>query len=272
MSRGHVIFAQNSNINYVRQAYALALSIKKYNKINKVCLITNDTVPIEYIQVFDHIVPIPWGDMSQNSEWKIENRWKIIHCTPFKENLVYDSDMLLLGSNDHYWYHLENYDVALTEHVTNYKGIKITFKNNPYRRVFEDNSLPDTYFGLHYFKKNQKGYEFYKWLEIIIKNWDKVAKVYTKISTQKNPSLDVASSLALQFGDFNVKNDILSFIHMKPLIQGWESATADLWHTNINYYVNKNFEIQIGNHIQTGLLHYVEDEFLTDEVIEYLNA
>jgi hypothetical protein len=272
MTRGHVIFAQNSDINYVRQAYALALSIKKYNKINQVCLITNDPIPIEYIQVFDHVVPIPWKDMSKDSEWKIENRWKIIHCTPFKENLVYDSDMLLLGTNDHYWYHLENYDIALTEHVTNYKGTKITCKNNPYRRVFEGNNLPDIYFGLHYFKKNKVSYEFYKWLEIIIKNWDNFAKNYTKISTQKTPSLDVASSLALQFGDFNVKNDILSFTHMKPLIQDWESSRVDLWHRFVNYHVNKNFEIYIGNHAQTGLLHYVEDGFLTDEIIGCLNG
>lgn len=272
MTKGHVIFAQNSDIDYVRQAYALALSIKKYNKINQVCLITNDAIPIEYIQVFDYVVPIPWKDMSEKSEWKIENRWKIIHCTPFKENLVYDSDMLLLGTNDHYWYHLENYDIALTDHVTNYKGTKITCKSNPYRRVFEGNNLPDIYFGLHYFKKNQKSYEFYKWLEIIIKHWDKFAKTYTKISMQKTPSLDVASSLALQFGDFNVKNDILSFTHMKPLVQDWESSRVDLWHHFVNYHVNKNFEIQIANHIQTGLLHYIEDGFLTDEIIGYLNG
>lgn len=272
MTKGHVIFAQNSNIDYVRQAYALALSIKKYNKINQVCLITNDSTPIEYLKVFDHIVSIPWGDMSRHSEWKIENRWKIIHCTPFKENLVYDSDMLLLGSNDHYWYHLESYNLALTENVINYKGTKITCNDNPYRRVFEGNNLPDVYFGLHYFKKNQKGFEFYKWLEVIIKNWDNFAKNYTKINAQKTPSLDVAASLALLFGDFNVKNDILSFTHMKPLLQGWDSNTLDLWHTFISYHVNKDLGLSIGNHVQTGILHYIEDDFLTDEIINYLKS
>lgn len=270
MSKGHVIFAQNSNVNYVRQAYALALSIKKYNKINQVCLITNDSIPIDYIKVFDHIVTIPWGDMSKDSEWKIENRWKIIYCTPFKENIVYDSDMILLSSNDHYWYHLENYNVALTENVVNYKGKRISCKNNPYRKVFESNDLPDIYFGMHYFKKNQVGFEFYKWLEVIIKNWNDFAKKYTKINIQNSPSLDVAASLALLFGEFKTANDILSFTHMKPLLQGWESNTLENWHTFITHYINSDFRLFVGNHLQSGVFHYIEDEFLTDKIIESL--
>ena len=57
MSKGHVFLAQNSNVNYVTQAYALALSIKLNNKQhNQTCLITNDTVPDDYRHTFDHIL------------------------------------------------------------------------------------------------------------------------------------------------------------------------------------------------------------------------
>lgn len=272
MNRGHVIFAQNSSIDYVRQAYALALSIKKFNTVNKVCLITNDSIPLEYIKAFDHIVPIPWGDMSSESTWKIENRWKIIYCSPFKENLVYDSDMLLLSSNDHYWYHLENYDIALAQNVIDYKGNKITSKNNPYRKVFLDNNLPDIYFGLHYFKKSPKSFEFYKWLEYIIKNWNIFSKEFTNKSIQKHPSLDVASSLALNFGNFNINNDILSFIHMKPLVQGWMTQSIDSWIQYANYDFNSNCVLTIDNLVQTGLIHYIDDDFLSNDIITYLKS
>ena len=272
MTRGHVIFAQNSNINYVRRAYALALSIKKFNKINQVCLITNDSIPLEYIIAFDHIVPIPWGDMASNSEWKIENRWKIIYVSPFKENLVYDSDMILLSSNDHYWYHLQNYDIALTQNVIDYKGNSITCKNNPYRNVFFNNDLPDVYFGLHYYKKNKISLEFYKWLEYIIKNWTLFSNEFTKKSTQKSPSLDVASALAMKFGNFNITNDILSFIHMKPLIQGWNKNAIETWIDYTYYDFNKDCILSIANTQQSGLFHYTDDAFLSDEIIEYLKT
>ncbi len=63
MSNGHIFVAQNSNVDYVRQAYALALSIKKNNKLyRETCLITNNEVPESYRHAFDHILPIPWGE------------------------------------------------------------------------------------------------------------------------------------------------------------------------------------------------------------------
>jgi len=77
-----------------------------YKQFNQTCIITNDNIPEEYKHAFDFIVPIPWTDVAKDSAWKIENRWKIIYATPFKENIVYDTDMLLLNSNDHWWPHL----------------------------------------------------------------------------------------------------------------------------------------------------------------------
>lgn len=266
---GHLIFAQNSDINYLRQAYSLALSIKIHNKNNKTCLMTNDSVPLEYLNAFDHIVKIPWGDLSDKSVWKIENRWKLIYSTPFKYNIVYDADMLLLNSNDHYWYYLTDFDFVLTDKVYNYKKQQIKLSGNPYRKVFEHNDLPDVYFGLHYFKKSNKSFEFYKWLEVIIKNWSKFTEIYTPKFPQKNPSLDVASALATKFMDIKHKH-ILSFTHMKPLIQSWDMSIINAWTENASINFSKDLKLYIGNNQQTGVFHYVEDEFLTDQVIDTL--
>jgi nucleotide sugar dehydrogenase len=54
VSKGFVILAQNtSDVDYVRQAYALALSIKNTQKtVSAVSLITNDVVPDNYQGVF----------------------------------------------------------------------------------------------------------------------------------------------------------------------------------------------------------------------------
>ena len=132
MSNGHIFVAQNSNVDYVRQAYALALSIKKNNKLyRETCLVTNNEVPESYRHAFDHILPIPWGDDAEGSSWKIENRWKVIHISPFVENIVYDTDMLLLNSNDHWWKYLEQKDLFFTSNVLDYRGNII---NNDYYR------------------------------------------------------------------------------------------------------------------------------------------
>ena len=60
MSNGVCLLAQNNDqTNYVRQAYALALSIVAKSPKQKVSLITNDTVDESYKKVFDQIIPIP---------------------------------------------------------------------------------------------------------------------------------------------------------------------------------------------------------------------
>ncbi len=268
MSKGHVFLAQNSKIDYVTQAYALACSIKNLNDENKTCIITNDFVPDDYHKVFDHVIKIPFNDDAKDKEWKIENRWKIIHSSPFDENLVYDTDMLLLTSNDHWWKYLKDCDLAFTTNVFDYRNNLI--RSRYYRKMFDDNYLSDIYTGVYYFKKTDLSYNFFKWLEIITKNYEEFYQRFSSKSSQKFCSMDVNSALAIKFmgiEDRSYKN-ILSFVHMKPSLQGWDQKYSS-WVDAVPYYFDgKN--LIVGNYLQTGLFHYVDDRFLTSEVIEAL--
>lgn len=268
MNKGHVFLAQNSEVNYIRQAYALALSIKIHNSVNQTCLITNDEVPEEYKHVFDHIIPIPWKDAAENSQWKIENRWKIVHATPFDENLVYDVDMLLTESNDHWWKHFEDKDFAFTTTVKDYRSNVVT--SNFYRKTFVLNNLQNVYTGVFFFKKVKKTYELFKWLEFITNNWKPLYKKHLLKHIQPYFSLDVSVALALTFMDHKLDNcPILTFTHMKPKVQKW-TKDLDRWTNYVGHSLDDNFNLIVGNFVQTGVFHYVEDEFLTDNIVETL--
>jgi hypothetical protein len=268
MSKGHVFLAQNSKTDYVFQAYMLALTIKKHNKRhNQTCLITNDAVPDRYKHVFDNIIEIPWNDSAENNEWKIENRWKIIHVSPFKENLVYDTDMLLMSSNDHWWDFLANKDVVLTSEVRTYRDKIVT--SDFYRKAFTDNNLPNVYMGVHYFKKNRQSYEFYKWLEIITNNYNEFYDKFLIKSKQKFCSMDINAALAVKFmgaeEQFLISGSIPSFTHMKPAVQGW-AKTPHKWQDILMTSYDDN--LIIGNYLQTGIFHYTEDDFLNSEIVK----
>jgi hypothetical protein len=270
MTKGHVFLAQNSDTDYVRQAYALALSIKTHNKIhNQTCLITNDTVPESYRHAFDHIVKIPWGDLAYKSYWKIENRTKIIHATPFDENLVYDVDMLLLNSNDHWWQYFKDDDLLFTANVKTYRENQVT--ENFYRKTFTANQLDNIYSGCFYFKKSATSYEFFKWLSIIVGNWENFYKEHLKNSPQKFCSIDVSAALAIKFMDCKsaISNKILTFTHMKPKIQGWYNP-PDKWTSVLASSLDNSGLLKVGNFQQHGIFHYVEDEFLTDSKLDTL--
>jgi hypothetical protein len=267
MSRGHVFLAQNTDkIDYVKQAYALALTIKAVNKdFNQTCLITNDEVPENYKHAFDYIVPIPWKDQARNSQWKIENRWKIIYATPFAENLVYDTDMLLLSSNDHWWKHLESFDYCFTTDVLTYKGETVT--SDYYRKTFTENNLSNIYTGLFYFKKVTETFEFFKWLELVIVNWNIFYKRFLSKHPQKFCSVDVSAALVLKLLAIKVPTvPILKFVHMKPHIQNWKNIPVKCFDV-LDYYLNDNLSLIVGNYKQTNLFHYVEKDFVTKEML-----
>ena len=76
----------------------------------------------------------------------------------------------------------------------------------------------------------------------------------------------------MKFGNFNITNDILSFIHMKPLIQGWNKNAIETWIDHTYYDFNKDCILSIANTQQSGLFHYTDDAFLSDEIIEYLKT
>ncbi len=270
MSKGHVFLAQNSDVDYVEQAYALALSIKIHNQENKTCLITNDSVPEKYRYVFDHIVPIPWKDSAASTQWKIENRWKIIYATPFEENIVYDVDMLLLESNDHWWDYFENKDLCFTTHVRDYRGNVVN--SNYYRKSFTRNGLDNIYTGAFYFRKVNTAYEFFKWLEIIVVHWQKFYRIHLKNHAQSFCSIDLSAALALRFMGTHVdKGGIPSFIHMKPGVQGWKNIPSK-WTNVLNSFLDDELNLKVGNFQQSGLFHYVEEGFLTENFIKKLES
>jgi len=81
MSRGFVLFVQqNNDSDYLKQAVACSLSIKKFMPDEKVCLITDITVPADYQKHFDYIKDIPGDDLAQNiGKLRIDVKFMISH-------------------------------------------------------------------------------------------------------------------------------------------------------------------------------------------------
>ncbi len=274
MTKGYLILAQNSDVDYIRQAYALARSIKKFQpNINNISLVTNDTVPEKYQNVFEKIIEIPFGDHAKDSEWKVENRWKLYHATPYDETIVLDADMLFLENMEFLWTYAKDKDLFFTSSVCDYKGRVVT--DTTYRKTFIENNLPNLYSGLYYFKKSDKSLEFFKVLEFITYNWQKIYYEIIPKHTQKWYSMDVSVSIAakiLGLDDeiINAKSPFV-FTHMKPALQGWDPVPSSyLSQTLVNF--NNRCELYFNNIKQHGIIHYVEDKFLTDKILEKLNV
>lgn len=268
MSKGYLVFAQNSSTDYVRQAIALSASLKKSGNLEPISIVTDDRVPPEYCHLFDKIIPIPWGDSAKHSQWKIENRWKLYHITPYDETVVMDSDIIVTDSLSLLWNFLNNYDLYFTTDVVNFKSEQVI--DTVYRQTFIQNNLPNLYSGLHYFRKSSSADEFYQLLELIVKNYNEFYEKYTPVARQEFLSIDVSAAIAAKILDN--ANDITcnlyhptQFYHLKSKLQPLP-VSSNKWTSVLD--CNYADTMTIGNHVVRGVVHYVEDEFLTDSMFE----
>lgn len=273
MSKGFLIFAQNTkSVNYVQQAYALALSIKfSQDTYKNVTLVTNDIVPKKYQKVFDNIIPIPWVDTSTATRYAAEHRWKLYHITPYDETIVLDSDMLMLEDITTWWNFCSPYDITYCSKISNHKLESVI--DTVHRKAFISNNLPGPYCALHYFKKNQTAYEFYKILEFVCNNWEWCYDKFAPNNYQNVLSMDLATAIAIKLS--GLEDEIihqcspLEFVHMKSFIQGWDLPTVN-WQDSVSYVLNTKGELIVSNIKQSKLFHYTEKSFLSKKMIQRL--
>jgi|TARA_B110000858_G_scaffold198434_1_gene264941 hypothetical protein len=255
----------DGKINYVEQACVLAMSLKVLNPDTKISIITNDSVPKDYQKLFDQIIPIPFGDSAIDSDWKIENRWKLYHASPYDETIVMDTDMLVLQDISSWWNFLANYKIFFPNRVYTYRGTEAD--TSYYRKVFKVNNLPNLFSGLHYFKKSDEAQEFYHWLELVVTNWEEFYELFLKgVTRPTHMSIDVCASivaLILNCTDKITNSNVSfpSFTHMKKNCQDWVDG-AETWQDRVGFYISRDCKIKIGNYNQTGILHYTENNFL----------
>ena len=274
MSNGFCLLAQNnSEVDYIKQAYALAVSIHKFNKGQNVSLITNDEVPEEYKHVFDKIIDIPWTDQAEHTDWKIENRWKVYHASPYEHTIVMDVDMLILHDITHWWKELKKRNLFFVSNVKNYRNENVTTRY--YRKTWDENNLPNLYSAFYYFKKSDEAHEFFKLLEIIMINWELFYGRFAGNYYQKWCSMDLSCSIASKILDntLNITDptSFITFTHMKPHCQNWHEVPTK-WTTVLGGYFTKDKTMMVGNFLQRNILHYVEPEFLTDRLISRLES
>lgn len=272
MSKGFLIFAQNTDsVDYLQQAYCLALSIKHSQRIvDSVSLVTNDVVPDQYSKVFDHIIPIPWTVEIEPSRFMGEHRWKLYHVSPYEETIVLDSDMLVLEDLSTWWDQCKNYDVNFCSRVLDHKLDLVT--SDFYRKSFTENKLSNPYYALHYFKKSEKSYEFYKVLEFVCNNWEWCYSKFASEKYQNRLSMDLATAISIEIiGNLQFVDNAspLEFIHMKPEIQGWEIPTVH-WQDSVFSLLNSKGDLIVGNIKQSKIFHYVEKDFINTKIIKTL--
>lgn len=268
MKKGFLTLAQNGEHDYLKMAYVLSMSLKlSQKKINNISVIVNEgtKIPDKYRPWFDKIIFIE----IPKSDWKVQNKWQYYWLSPYDETIVLDADMLFFNDIEEWWNILSNFEINFTTKVRNYRNEIIT--SDYYRKTFTKNNLPTLYTAFFYFQKSKKNEDFFNFLRIIFENWEQFYERVLK-DPPKFLSGDVVYSLAAKsFFNRNWYNlsDFLSFVHMRSRLQ--DEDIFDKWTKELSVFFttyNKKIELKLNNFNQFYPFHYIEKDFLNEEVIK----
>ena len=283
MSKGYIVIAQNNETtDYLEQAYALALNLKlTQGTVSNltVCVDakTKKLITAKHKKVFDSIVDIPWQDDANDAEWKINNKWKYYYMTPYDETVILDTDMIFPTDVSSWWDILSEKDIWACTNVKTYRQELI--HDTYYRKELNANKMPNVYTAFFYFKKSDLSTEFFKMVELIFQNWE---RMYFKYMPKGKPdwlSADVAFSLAMHILGIHNKctvdhmTELPTFIHMKSNVQGIPTSIIDEdWTQSLPTYYKSYNNFKIGNFQITYPFHYVSKHWLTKEMIAQMEA
>ena len=269
LSKGFLTIAQNSaNTDYLRLAYAQALSIKYTQTHCKyaVMVTPHTNVPDKYKEVFDYVIDIPWGDDAKNEVWKLQNEWKTYHVTPFEQTLKLDCDMLFFDDLKPWWDVYDLYDTVPALNVQSYRGP--VARSDHYRKVFTTNELPNLYSALFYYRKSEEALRFFKACEYVYKHWNEISLQYLDTNRTLKPTTDVAFALAAKLIALPLGCDIGRFVHMKSEMLGVKTThLSDDWTKGIRHRFDSKMNLYVDAFKQTLPFHYQVKSFITDEVI-----
>lgn len=243
--QGYIIPAWNvGGRDYVDCARTLAKTLLQHNPAARICLLTNEQVGPDFLFAHTRVVK----DIDTVNPWA--NDWLVFRQTPFRETIKLEADMLIATPIDHWWTLFRHRDVVVSTGCRNWHGEVSSARQ--YRRCFDENSLPDVYNAITYWRLSETARDFFDLVRDIFANWAEFRKLLK--FPEDVPSTDLVYAVAATImGPERVTMPFVDYpqiVHMKRHHAGTE--TED-WMQELTFEMNP---VRINTVAQWGAVHY----------------
>lgn len=185
MGNGILCFANNNGeIDYCKQAYFLALRVRKYLDL-PTSVVTSTPKELEkYSDVFDKIITVNdvannvkrYSDgqtLHQNLFFKNNGRSNSYNLTPYDKTIVLDTDVIICNSSL-----LNAFNSSFNFQI--YKDCEdlTVWRNHKEFSYINDKGIPFYWATCFYFKKDKEVEAFFTILNHVVNNWDHYQYVY----------------------------------------------------------------------------------------------
>lgn len=229
--RGYLIPAIGDK--YIECAQQLRLSILEWHPDADITILTSDMLPA--------------GDQGGQA-----NDWQVFRASPYRQTIKLEADLWCAGPIDHWWTLFENRDVVISQGCRDFYDRPSD--NRYYRKIFDDNALPDVYNAITYWRLSQTAREFFDLVRDIFGNWDRYSTLLK--FPDAIPTTDVVYAMAaVIMGPERVTMPAKlgpTIVHMKRRITG--TQTED-WSRELIW--ERTYPgLRINTVAQHGLVHY----------------
>lgn len=195
---------------------------------------------------------LPHGDQGGQA-----NDWQMFAISPYRETIKLEADMLASGPTDHWWTLFENRDVVISQGCRDHRDQVST--SRAYRRIFDENHLPDVYNAITYWRRSQLAKEFFDLVRCIFADWTRFRALLK--FPDEHATTDVVYAMAAQIlGPEKVtlpKGMGPNIIHMKPRVL---SLTASDWREHMLWEYHDGC-LRLNTRNQWGMVHYCHKEW-----------
>jgi hypothetical protein len=199
----------------------------------------------------DANITIATVDMLPNGDqggW--HNDWQMFQLSPYRQTVKLEADMICASPFDHWWTMFENRDVVVSRGARDFYGNLA--QSRAYRKVFDQNNLPDVYNAITYWRLSATAQTFFHLVRDIFQNWTEYKKIIKFAEEQASTDLVYAMAAKI-LGPENVTLPLgtgPTVVHMKQHInhlQGSDWTQELVWEHN---------PLRINTVAQQGMFHY----------------
>jgi hypothetical protein len=94
----------------------------------------------------------------------------VFGASPFRQTIKLEADMVIASAIDHWWDMLQHRDVVISTGARNFYDQPA--ESRFYRKVFDDNNLPEVYNAITYWRVSETAQEFFRLVRKIFESWD----------------------------------------------------------------------------------------------------
>lgn len=193
---------------------------------------------------------LPHGDLGG---WA--NDWQMFMVSPYRQTIKLEADMIAAGSIDHWWSLFELRDVVISQGARTYYNQPATSRY--YRKIFDQNHLPDVYNAITYWRLSTTAQDFFKLVRSVFEQWNDYKKLLK--FPDEVPSTDLVYAMVAQI----MGPELVTLpaglgptiVHMKQHINA--TQTED-WTQELIWEPNP---VRINTVAQWGLLHYYRKDW-----------